>query len=206
MPSASLVYSFPVPLGRRGTAAAAVIALHALLVVVLITGLAVQLPRIDITLPRPAVDARKAPEPPIGRSAADLKSDWTVPNRNATEFELPAPPTVTGGAEVTLTPPDIVELPAGPPATRAASVLRPEEPPYPAAARRLGEEGVVLVRVFVGVDGHAEQVELAGSSGSSRLDDAALRSVRHWLFRPAAAGAGPVASWTTVRVVFRLTN
>jgi protein TonB len=206
MPSASLVHSFPVPLGRRGTAAAAVIALHALLVAVLIAGLAVQMPAIDVVLPPPAVDARQRPEPPVGRSADDQQRGWTIRDRSFTDVELPPPPTVTGGGEVAVAPPEIVGLPAVSPATSVASVLRSEEPLYPAAARRLGEEGAVLVRVLVGVDGHAEQVELTGSSGYSRLDDAALSSVRRWLFRPAASGAGPVASWTTVRVVVRLTS
>jgi len=99
-----------------------------------------------------------------------------------------------------------VAPPAGPVVSRAARVLRSDEPPYPAAARRLGEQGVVVVRVRVAADGRAEQIELAGSSGSARLDEAALRSVRGWLFRPAESGAGPVESWITLRVIFRLTG
>ncbi len=207
MPSATLLHSFPVPLGRRGTAAATVVALHLLLVAALITGIAVQVPKVDVTLRPPPVDARQQPEPEVAAVSLGLKDQWTLPRRTADpEWELPPLPRVTGGDGPTAEPARIEAPPAGPQETRSARVLRPEEPPYPAAARRLGEQGVVLVRVLVGVDGHAEQVELAGSSGSPRLDDAALRSVRRWLFRPAGSGEGPVASWTTVRVVFRLTG
>ncbi len=206
MPSAALAHSFPVPLGRRGTAAAAVIALHALLVAALLTGIAVQMPKVDITLPPPAVTAPPKTEAPLGR-AADDRDRWFF-TRPAADEEFPPPelPPVTRGGEPEAVAPLINELPPVAEAASAARVLRAEEPPYPAAARRLGEQGVVLVRVLVGADGRAERVELASSSGSSRLDDAALAAVRHWLFRPATAGAGPVASWTTLRVVFRLTS
>ncbi|POA40159.1 energy transducer TonB, partial [Pseudomonas sp. MPR-ANC1] len=86
--------------------------------------------------------------------------------------------------------------PLVPPVTGPVPVLRParvthsEEPLYPAAARRLNEEGVVVVRVQVGVDGRPVAVDVATSSGSPRLDSAALASVRRWLFQPAVNGAG----------------
>jgi protein TonB len=207
MPSATLVHSFPVPLGRRGTAAATVIALHVLLGAVLIAGLAVQLPPMVIPFMPSPVYVPPQPEPPVARTAPSGPDEWHFRLKPPdVSLEPPALPPVTAGGEVAPVPPDTGTSPTVPVVTSAARVLRADEPPYPAAARRLGEEGVVLVRVLVGADGRAEQVELAATSGSPRLDEAALRSVRHWLFRPAASGAGPVASWTTLRVVFRLTN
>jgi protein TonB len=205
MPSATLVHSFPVPLGRRGSAAVAVVALHIVLVAALITGIAVQLPKVDVSLAPPAVRAPPRPEPPLGHAADSVRNRWTFSRPPvADDVVLPPLPVVTPGGDVA--PPPVVEV--GPPvaATSTARVLRSEEPPYPAAARRLGEQGAVLVRVLVGADGRAERVEIASSSGSSRLDEAALASVRRWLFAPANAGAGPVASWTTLRIVFRLTS
>jgi protein TonB len=85
-------------------------------------------------------------------------------------------------------------------------VLHQEEPPYPAAARRLGEQGVVVVRVLVGIDGAVARAEVATSSGSPRLDNAALASLRRWRFAPANSGSGPVESWMSLRIVFRLTD
>lgn len=206
MPSASCLYSLPVPLGRRGTAAAAVIALHVLLVTVLVTSIVVQIPKVDVRLAPPAVRVPPKLEPPPGRPTDDVRDHWTFARPTGPEIQPPELPTVTQGAEIAVAPPDIPDVARGAPETSVARVLRSEEPPYPAAARRLGEQGVVVVRVRVGADGHAEQVELAGSSGSSRLDEAALRSVRGWLFTPAASAGGPVPSWTTVRVIFRLTG
>jgi len=85
-------------------------------------------------------------------------------------------------------------------------VLRADEPLYPAAARRLGEQGVVMLSVHVRPDGRPEAVVVATSSGYARLDTAAVAAVRHWLFVPAQSGSGPVASWVSLKVTFRLTD
>jgi protein TonB len=205
MPSATLLHSFPVPLGRRGSAAALVIGLHVLLVAALLTGIAVHMPEVGVTLPPPPVYATPKPETPLGH-VADSADRWTFIDRIAADPPaIPEIPPVTRAVEI-VPPSDVIDRSAPRDPATAVRVLRSDEPSYPAAARRLGEEGVVLVRVLVGVDGHAERVEVASSSGSSRLDEAAVVSVRRWLFRPATSGSGPVASWTTLRVVFRLTT
>ena len=85
-----------------------------------------------------------------------------------------------------------------------ADYLRNPAPPYPPQSRRLGEEGRTLLRVFVGADGSARQVEVRTTSGSSRLDDSALRTVRGWKFVPARRGGVAVDSWVLVPIVFKL--
>lgn len=52
------------------------------------------------------------------------------------------------------------------------------EPPYPLAARRRRQEGVVLLSVKVSAQGRAVRVELKQSSGVSVLDEAAIQAVR----------------------------
>lgn len=79
------------------------------------------------------------------------------------------------------------------------------KPPYPMLARRLGAQGVVLLRVHVRKDGTVADVELARSSGFSMLDDAATRTVRErWRFVPARVDGAPVASWVEVPIRFVL--
>jgi protein TonB len=78
------------------------------------------------------------------------------------------------------------------------------EPVYPAASRRAGEEGSVLLRVFVDPSGRPQQVLVAQSSGHSRLDQAAVNAVKRWRFQPASAGGGPIGSWSRVTITFRL--
>jgi periplasmic protein TonB len=85
-----------------------------------------------------------------------------------------------------------------------AAYLRAPPPRYPAAARRKGEEGTVVLKVLVTAEGAASSVELERSSGSSALDDAARDAVKGWLFAPARRGAEPVETWVLVPVVFRL--
>jgi len=45
---------------------------------------------------------------------------------------------------------------------------------------------------------------LKSSSGSNRLDDTAVETVRHWRFVPARQGEEPVAAWVLVPITFTL--
>ncbi len=103
-------------------------------------------------------------------------------------------------------PPAPVAAPAPPiiPPNFNADYLHNPPPPYPPVARRLGEQGRVVLRVLVSADGKAEQVDLRASSGSPRLDAAALETVRHWKFVPARQGDRPIAAWVLVPISFRL--
>ena len=85
-----------------------------------------------------------------------------------------------------------------------ADYLKNPAPPYPPQSRRIGEEGKVILRVFVTTDGGAQQVEIKTSSGSDRLDESAQRTVRRWKFIPARRGGIAVESWVLVPIVFKL--
>ena len=79
------------------------------------------------------------------------------------------------------------------------------KPPYPLIARRLGVQGVVVLRVQVRDDGSVATVELARSSGFAMLDESASRTVReNWRFLPARVDGIPVASWVEVPIRFVL--
>jgi protein TonB len=72
-------------------------------------------------------------------------------------------------------------------------------------ARRMGMQGVVVLRVHVRADGSVAMAELAQSSGSQLLDDAALKTVREqWRFLPARLDGTPVESWVEVPIRFVL--
>lgn len=79
------------------------------------------------------------------------------------------------------------------------------KPPYPMLARRRGEHGTVLLRVRVRADGSVAETEVKQSSGSTLLDDAALRTVRTtWRFTPARLDGVPIESWVEVPIRFVL--
>ncbi|MGH8742241.1 MAG: energy transducer TonB, partial [Burkholderiales bacterium] len=85
-----------------------------------------------------------------------------------------------------------------------ADYLENPPPAYPAASRRLGEEGRVVLRVLVNAAGGTDEVQIRTSSGHARLDDAARETVRRWRFVPAKRGEQPVPAWVLIPISFRL--
>lgn len=85
-----------------------------------------------------------------------------------------------------------------------ADYLDNPRPAYPAMSRRLGEEGKVLLRVLVGSEGRAHEVQLKEGSGFARLDQAAREAVLRWRFVPARKGGEAVEGWVLVPITFNL--
>ncbi len=77
-------------------------------------------------------------------------------------------------------------------------------PAYPGRARRLGEEGVTVVRVHVGATGLPLDLQLQGSSTWAELDEAALQALKDWRFVPALHHGSAVEAWIDVPVRFVL--
>ena len=119
------------------------------------------------------------------------------------ELKAPPPPFVP--------PPDIVIQTDAPPPTNTittqsvhatppaisspASIGKPHfcGQDYPAISVRLGEQGVTTLAFTINVDGHVENVHVANSSGSERLDNAAVNCASSWRYRPAVEKNNPVA-------------
>jgi protein TonB len=85
-----------------------------------------------------------------------------------------------------------------------ADYLNNPAPAYPSLSRRLREQGVVLLRVYVLPSGLPDVVELKTSSGSARLDESALSAVRRWKFTPAQSAGRSVGAWVVVPIAFSL--
>ena len=157
----------------------------------------------------------RAPPPPPARKPDAPQAGPADPKPPAND----APPAEPGA--VTHAPaPQLAALPQGEAVDSAAAPgAGPFEPPryeaggeanpwprYPAAARRRGIEGEVLVRVAVALDGRAERVVILRSSGSALLDKAAVEALERWRFEPARAAGQPVAATVEIPVTFRLTE
>ena len=144
--------------------------------------------------PRPAV-AKPAPPKPVEPRPAEQSP------APAGAAASPAPAAPATAAAQTATS-------AGEPALTAprfdAAYLNNPPPAYPPLSRRLGEQGRVLMRVFVDPNGAPAQVEVRESSGHPRLDDAAAAAVRRWRFVPARRGDEPVGAWVLVPISFNL--
>ena len=141
-------------------------------------------------MPVAIADAAPAPDAPVG----------------VVEPQPPAPPIL---APVAPPPP----APPAPPATPAvvapssnASYLNNPPPTYPAISRRLGEQGLVVLRVLIGTDGLPQQVQVKESSGFERLDQAAVKTVSRWRFVPGTKNGVPEAMWHLQPINFVLTH
>lgn len=153
--------------------------------------------------PRPPV-AAKAPVPaasPAPQAAVEPAAASATPvavattaapaNTGATVTPFPA-----GGTTGTASR---VDLPSS-----DADYLNNPKPPYPPLSKRLGEQGKVVVRVFIGTDGTAQKAEIKQSSGFDRLDQSALATALRWRYLPGKRAGVPEAMWFNVPFNFVL--
>jgi protein TonB len=147
-----------------------------------------------------------APPPPQLMAIADTTPAPNAPT-GVTTPQPPAPPFATPVA-VSAAPP---APPVAPPAparvelpSSDADYLQNPRPPYPPISKRLGEQGKVLVRVFIGANGLAEKAEIRQSSGFDRLDQIALSTVQKWQYVPGKRGGVAEAMWFVVPINFVL--
>jgi len=75
---------------------------------------------------------------------------------------------------------------------------------YPRESVINHEQGTVILRVLVGVDGVPQAVEIEKSSGFQRLDRAAREAVKAWSFHPAMHGGVASSAWALVPITFNL--
>jgi len=162
------------------------------------------------------------PEPAPPEPPTVLPKPWPIAKPIPRPVETPALVTSTAQAPSPIVAPaPSTEQPPPPPEPAAAPVQAPvavtppifnadylENPPpgYPLQSRRAGEQGRVMLRVLVNVDGHADEVQIHASSGYRRLDDSARQTVGSWRFVPARRGPVNVPAWVLIPISFRLDN
>ena len=77
------------------------------------------------------------------------------------------------------------------------------EPSFSDEARKAKQQGIVLLQVVVGKDGHTYNIHVRQSLGMG-LDEKAMEAVKTWKFEPAMKDGKPVAVQINVEVTFRL--
>ncbi|HEX5389029.1 MAG TPA: TonB family protein [Burkholderiaceae bacterium] len=159
--------------------------------------------------PQPAQKTPVKPAPlppaPVPVAIADTTPAPNAPT-GTTQPQPPTPPITVAAAPAPPAP-----APAAPPApprielpSSNADYLNNPRPTYPPLSKRLGEQGKVLVRVFIETDGSASKAEIAQSSGFDRLDQTALDTVRRWRYVPGKRAGMPEAMWFNVPINFVL--
>lgn len=171
-----------------------------------------------IAAPRPVEKPQPRPKPMPVKRKTEAKPPVTPPiMTSATDAPAPfvAPPPPALPSDAAMPPASSPSMPSAPaaPAPPPPPIVQPSynadylqnpAPRYPPLARRMGQQGKVVLRVLVNPAGAADQVEVRASSGSELLDAAALDAVRRWRFVPARQGAQPVAAWVLVPITFTL--
>ena len=160
--------------------------------------------------PRPAAQPPQPPKPiPTPTLQPTPKTTARPEPVQQTEPTAPAPtaqPVQTTPVQTT----PVAEVPAPaapltPPRTDAAHLNNPA-PQYPSLSRRLGEQGKVLLDVYILPDGSVGEIKLNQSSGFPRLDNAALQAVKTWKYVPAKRGDKPIPFWYVQPVSFVFNN
>lgn len=152
-----------------------------------------------------------------------VKTIVPIINEHAPKIEATTEPVITETPEPTQTVEPVISqvpvvaeakaVPVAKPAAPAEKIEPPKfgvaylnnpAPDYPGMSRRMGEEGRVLLKVLVSADGNADSVQLEQTSGSERLDQAAINAVKRWRFVPAQLAGKALSAYVLVPVKFSL--
>ncbi len=145
--------------------------------------------KIEKKEPPPPPPEMKAPPPP-----------FVPPPDIVIETNAPAPTDAITTQSKQRTPPPI---------STPASVGRPHvcgNDYYPAISKRLGEQGTTVLGFTITAEGRVENVHVTKSSGSERLDNAAVTCAERWHYKPAVQAGRPVAVPWRAAVQWRLSG
>ncbi|MEJ0006872.1 MAG: TonB family protein [Steroidobacteraceae bacterium] len=196
---------------QRAVFLIAVIILHILLIWAFQSGLATRvIHAVDTTLETNIVqDVKQRDLPPPPPPPKMERPPVEVPPPDVV-LNIPVEPTSTA---ITNTTTKHVEAPPAP-APRAvvrtvAELDLKHSPPtndyYPPTSIRMSEQGAAVIRLCAAADGSvAGTPTIATTSGSSRLDEAAIRWGQHVRMKPATADGKAVDGCAALRVKFVL--
>lgn len=173
----------------------------------------VQIRELDVTPPPPPPEPTKLETPEAARTQTVVPPPMiALPASGPSQVVVDTPPPpvpvqVTSQGTAVSAPPAIAPKPAttveG--GDLSSKVLYAKPPSYPTDARRAREQGTVKLMVLVGADGTVKDIKVSGSSGSDRLDRAALHAVKRWRWSPTMSGGVATAVRGTVTIPFVLT-
>ena len=75
---------------------------------------------------------------------------------------------------------------------------------YPRMSAKLGEQGIVFVKVFISLTGEPLKVELHTSSGFERLDKSGMEAAMRWRYTPGKRDGVAVPMWFVMPITFNL--
>ncbi|SFV06677.1 energy transducer TonB [Pseudoduganella namucuonensis] len=152
---------------------------------------------VPLTQPAPAI---VPPPPPLLNIT--VENTITVPPAPARVHAEAAPAPVA--APPAPPAPAVVAAPSTPRTVQGVEYMRAPAPVYPSISRRLGETGVVMLRVLISERGLPEQATVQKSSGSGNLDEAGRQAVMRTLFKPYMEDGKAIPVYALVPINFQL--
>jgi periplasmic protein TonB len=175
----------------------------------------IKLTNFDKAKPKPVPIDDAKPQPnnptrdPVNRKPAPTPSadDTQIASRNGLTIPTGGDITIPSGGGMIIDPIP-TPLPAPDPVIIAAK-LNPRhagalQPQYPPGRIREGIEGVVVVRVKIGVDGRVTDVQPVGSADPEFLAATRKQALTKWRFLPATRDGVAFESWREMTVRFQL--
>lgn len=156
--------------------------------------------------PQPkTVEVAKAPTvtpPPLPQLNTVVENTITLPPP-APRVAQEAPPAPAAAPAAPPAPP-APAAPASPRTVQGVEYVRAPAPVYPSISKRLGETGVVMLRVLISEKGQAEQAQIHKSSGYANLDEAGRQAAMRALFKPYVEDGKAVPVYVLVPINFSL--
>ncbi|HEY6527715.1 MAG TPA: energy transducer TonB [Cellvibrionaceae bacterium] len=144
------------------------------------------------------------PPPPPPPDYVPPPPDFAPPPTFNVAADAPAPANA-----ITTTPVKPVEaapvVAAKPPTPAKVPKKGLSRPDYPSESKKLGEEGVVGMALYLNADGKVQDAKVEKSSGFERLDNAAVKqALKSWKFEPCTDNDKPVACWYKINFRWQL--
>ncbi|TGX53263.1 energy transducer TonB [Sphingomonas gei] len=157
----------------------------------------------DQPKPQPKTDDHVAQNPTPTAPDPYIRTESENPTRTTPEIgdpPLPPLPKVAEGPISVSEPP-----PPLPPLMRAEQdrrYLKDFQPAYPAAELRAQRDGLVQIRVLIGVDGRVKAAEPVSATSDAFFEATRRQALSKWRFKPATRGGIPEESWKQLSVRF----
>jgi periplasmic protein TonB len=141
------------------------------------------------------------PEPLV-----DTSSATTITGTDVIPDTPPSPYVAEKTGPTVLAEPTPIAVPPLVGASQDMRYLKDFQPPYPASELRAERDGVVRLKVLIGIDGRVKAVEQLSATSTAFFEAARRQALSKWRFKPATRGGVPEESWKTMSVRFEITS
>ena len=169
---------------------------------------------IPLKPPPPPPEQREEPPPPAkpppklqSKPIKQLEQPKEEIRMETPQLEFEINPSLDLGVAVPAPPPmPKLKKPAMPlgQGDRDAMLISRLPPIYPYSARRRGREGSVEVRFMVDQKGVVQNPEIVRARPSGYFEEAVLKAVSRWRFKPAIKDGKPVSAMVQTTIDFKL--